>query len=455
MADPRERMQIAWMTPMARRSAIGRYSIAVVRAISELADVDVFYPATGDDLHCPEARSNVPIEQIGSSEETLAGYDAVFYNFGNYLDYHTEIFDQYVRVPGIPVLHDKVMQGFFVSYITRRNPAYYLRLMHYLYGPSGRTVALRLLPTKWSELESLTSEKYPLFEPCLVNARGVVIHSQGALELVSKRYGELLPAVALDLPTFIYDLEYPCQPLLSRSELDVPDDALLVVVAGRMNPTKRIEATIEAVAGDASIREGAFLVLVGGGEPEYLASVQESVKRSALGRHVRLVLHPDDRLLHSYIAAADVCINLRSPSTESASASLVEQMQFGKPVVVTKTGVYDEVPDEAVVKTTTEDEVASIRAALHRLLSDSGYREAVGAAAREFVRTHNAPEVFAERLLTFVASLPGRAAGLEMVDEAAEEFACVPIDASFDERIDEVARRIARELMPANGTLRR
>jgi len=435
------------MTPLAKRSAIGRYSIAAVRALSGLADVDVFYPTTGDDLVCADARANIAIEEVESSEATLARYDAIFYNLGNYLDYHSAIFEQYLLVPGIPVLHDKVMQGFFVSCITRHFAPYHVWLMHYLYGARGRRLALDLFSGGWSdEFEALTAREFPLFEPCLINARGVVVHSRSARGLVSQRYGDLLPVAKIDLPTFIYDMEYPGQPLLTRDELGVPDDVVLVVVGGRMNPTKRLDVVISAVAGDPELCAAAQLVFVGGGDSQYLEIVQCLARDSGLGDRLRLVLHPDDREMHSYLAAADVCINLRNPSTESASASLVEQLHFGKPVIVTRTGVYDEVPDDVVVKTDIVDEVESVRQALHRLVFDGGYRAQVASAAREYASCHHSPEVYARELLEFVESLGDRTRALVVVDEAAEELTKMQIDSAFDAEVDRLAQRVTRQL---------
>lgn len=448
--SPETRLSVAWMTPLARRSAIGRYSIAAVRALSALADVDVFYPTTGDDLTCAEARSNTPIEKIGALEEDLAGYDAVFYNFGNYLDYHTAIFDCYLRVPGIAILHDKVMQGFFVSRITRQNPPYYLQLMDYLYGAPGRRIARDVLRSGWTtEIESLTAREFPLFEPCLFNAYAAVVHSHGAMDLIGRRYGDLLPVTAIDLPTFVYDMEYAGRALADREELGLASDEMVVVVAGRMNPTKRLDVILDAVRNDPQLRAAVRLVFVGGGDAEYLQVVRELADRSGLGDRLRLVFDPDDRDMHSYIAAADVCVNLRNPSTESASASLVEQLYFGKPVIVTRTGVYDEVPDDVVVKTNLSSEVESVREALRRLVFDDALRARVAEAADRYVQGHHSPDVYARHIVEFVESLDGRTRALRAADTAAEELRDLPVDGSFEDRVARLALRVTGQLWKA------
>ncbi len=440
-------LNVAWMTPLARRSAIGRYSIAAVGALSALADVDVFYPATGDDLTCAGARSHTPIDRIGPLEERLGEYDAIFYNFGNYLDYHTQIFDCYLRVPGVAIMHDKVMQGFLVSRITRQDPPYYLQLMDYVYGAPGRRIARDVLRSGWTtEIESLTAREFPLFEPCLFNAYGAVVHSRGALDLIARRYGDLLPVTAIDLPTFVYDMEYAGQSLMSREELDLAPDATLVVVAGRMNPTKRLDVILAAVGDDPELRAAIQLVFVGGGDAEYLKIARELADRSCLGERLRLVFDPDDREMHSYIAAADVCVNLRNPSTETASASLVEQLYFGKPVIVTRTGVYDEVPDDVVLKTDVSGEVESVREALRRLVFDVALRARLAESASRYVQGHHSPDVYARRIVEFVESLDTRTRELRAADAAAEELRGLPIDGGFEDRVARLALCVTGQL---------
>ena len=206
-------MKIAWLTPLCRTSGISRYSLAVVRSLSALHDVevDVWYPDTGDDFECPWARARA-FDRDGHPD--LASYDAVFYNLGNYVFNHAEIYEYYLRVPGFVVLHDKVMQGFFFGFANemRHDPLYYVRLMRYVYGPEAQRFAVDgLLKGQSSAFWEKAGESYPLFEPCLFNATGVVSHSAETIALVDGRYPGLLPSLELALPHFIYDMAYTRQ----------------------------------------------------------------------------------------------------------------------------------------------------------------------------------------------------------------------------------------------------
>ena len=183
-------MKIAWLTPLCRTSGISRYSLAVVRSLSALhgIEVDVWYPDTGDDFACPWARARA-FDRDGQPD--LASYDAVFYNLGNYVFNHAAIYEYYLREPGFVVLHDKVMQGFFFGFANemRHDPLHYVRLMRYVYGPEAQRFAVDgLLKGQSSAFWEKAGESYPLFEPCLFNATGVVSHSAETIALVDGRY---------------------------------------------------------------------------------------------------------------------------------------------------------------------------------------------------------------------------------------------------------------------------
>jgi glycosyltransferase involved in cell wall biosynthesis len=445
-------MRIAWLTPLSRRSAICRYSLAVVRGLSQLACIDVLYPPTGDDVDCPWAKARIPLSGPECAAEMLDSYDAVFYNFGNNCEHHSAIYQHYLRMPGISILHDKVMQGFFTSYnaLPGQDRYGYVCLMAYLYGEQGRKLAMSVLTRGWSHSqEMLAASQYPLFEPCLFNAKAAVVHSESAARLVSARYGDLLPVATLELPAPIHDFEYTGQPLLDRRQLSLPDDTLVVMASGTMNPSKRLDVLLRVMGKDHDLRRSTILVLAGGGDREYLEVLRRIAHDLRLSDRVRFVLGPTDLLMHSYIAAADICVNLRNPSTESASASLLEQLHFGKPVLVSRVGMYDELPDDVVAKTDLDDEESSLRRELSRLVLDVGYRESVASAAGAYAEEHHHPQVYAQRMMAFLEDLASQGRRLSLIDEAARLL----VNTRESKSQEAAARRMAEHLAPGLGRL--
>lgn len=424
-------MRIAWLTPFDSGGGIPRFSRAVVPALASVdgVEVDLWHPKTGTLLD-PRGITPRPLpDTTGIAVGVLRGYDHVVYNLGNHTANHAAIYEISRRLPGVVVLHDSVMQGFFVGYAdeVRRDPAYYLQLMRYVYGrESERFAADGLAPSRSSDWWSQAARRYPLVEPCLFGATAVVTHAAEGLEPVRRRYGDLLPGLSLDLPSAVTGIDAVRRDLASRAVLAIPEGRLLLLVAGRLGPSKRVEVVLRALAAPG-LRDRAFLVVAGGGDADHLAYLRRLALDLGIADVVRFAEDPDDRTMHSLIDAADVCVTLRNPSTESASAVLAEQLQFGKAIVVTRTGLYDALPDDTVRKTDPDDEVASVTAALLELANDPALREAYGEAAAAWAAAHASPDAYAAGLVAFLRTLPGRGAALARVDAMVGELARVPL----------------------------
>ena len=396
-------MRLAWVTPLGFDSGVSRFSLSAVRALASLdgVEVEVWHDPTVHDLACPFAPTHA---LPGAPPDALDAYDAVVYNLGNHPGGHGAIYERYRRTRGIVVLHDKVMHDFFFSYACemRKDPRIYVGLMGYVYGGDAAALAADIvlngqIPELWSQ-----AARYPLFEPCLFNALGVVTHSAETRALVDSRYHGLLPSLELQLPHFIYDLAYSGQGLLSREKLGLPADKVVLAAAGRLGAQKRVDVTMRVIAADPALRDGTLLVVGGGGDEDYPAYMRQLANELGVEDGVRFVIEPDDRTMHSILSAADIAINLRYPSTESGSASLVEQLYFHNPVVVTRIGVYDELPDDVVIKIDPENEFEELTGALSRLVLDPGFRARTVSAVEGYSASHFSADTYARRLLAFV-----------------------------------------------------
>ncbi|HBL31843.1 MAG TPA: glycosyl transferase family 1, partial [Acidobacteria bacterium] len=85
----------------------------------------------------------------------------------------------------------------------------------------------------------------------------------------------------------------------------------------------------------------------------------------------------DRFLLH--MLAADLTINLRYPSAGETSGTLIRLLGMGKPVIVSHTGAFSEIPDDCCAKIDldeTEEEL--LAAVLLRLATDEPLRRRMG-----------------------------------------------------------------------------
>ena len=163
-------------------------------------------------------------------------------------------------------------------------------------------------------------------------------------------------------------------------------------------------------------------MIAGGGQEDYVAHLRGLAKDLGIEQGVRFVVEPDDRKMHSLISAADIAVNLRYPSIESGSASLVEQLYFGRPTIVTRVGVYDEFPDDLLVKVDMADEAGSLRAALLSLMNDPEERARLSAAATAYAAANFSPDRYAEAIVEFVEKTGAERESLARVDAAAVEL---------------------------------
>lgn len=431
-------MTIAWFTPFSRKSAIGRVSAAVVREIAQLARVELWHPET------PEPRSS-PVRTVSFSRSAeidarvLKKYDLVVYNLGNHLPFHGEIYETARRVPGLCILHDLVMQHFFLSYFLERHkqPERYVQAMERHYGPEGRQAALEVLSGDLNAfLSSESVARFPLFEEAVANAFGVVTHSEWSRRRVLEAC--TVPVASLHLA---YDVDVR-QDLISRERLGIPPEKVLAVSIGHANPNRRILSVLRVIAEDAEVRERVIYVVAGPCAPGYGEQLREFVERHRLRSVVRLEGYVDDTDLASYLHHADFCVNLRWPALESGSASLAEEMLYGKPVIVSDTGVYSELPDDCVWKIAPAREQEELRTALRALVNSPARREVLGTQARKFAEAHFAPSRYAAGLMRFAWQVRNARPLLELADRLGEELQAMGVRPEM-ELVDSLAKTCA------------
>lgn len=378
-------MKIAWFTPLSERSAIGRASTYIVRELAKVAEVELWHFEKGP-VHSVGVKTVfAPSADLGR----LAGFDLVVYNFGNHLPFHGDIFHVSRQHPGVIILHDYVMHHFFAAlYLeVRQDPAAYVAEMEHWYGVAGRLAAERSLKGErvW---ESDAVVNFPLVERCTEGALGVVAHSEYLLDAVRLAFAG--PTRKINLPYETPEHHTPA----GRASLNVPPDQLLLVTIGHVNPNKRVDAVLEAMG------PGMHYLVAGPTDPVYQRRLDRIVAERGLGGRVQFLGRVSDELLHTCLHAADICLNLRQPAMEGASASVIEEMLYGKPVVVTDIGFYRELPADCAVKVDPSNEAAGLRAALVKL-ADAAERTAMGERALAYASATFRADRYARELIRF------------------------------------------------------
>ena len=424
-------MRIAWFTPLSAKTGIAKYSLSAALAISQLAEVDVWTTPREDDYTI-----NLPVRDLSDPNELkgLPGYDHIVYNLGNNPNMHADIFDVYTRHPGVVILHDKTMAHFMRVYHTVLNsdPRRYADLLSYYCGADVGARSYRQILGMEGQCGDV-----PLLEPCLWNATGAVVHSPDALPLVD-RYPGLMPVTSIDLPFFLPDATSATS--VDRVSLGVRPDDVLVISHGRIGESKRIEQTIRSISLlPAEAREHVQLVIAGGAHPAIVQNILSQARALGLTDRVRVTGFLPEAELHAWLRAADIFVNLRYPSTESGSGSLIEQLEHPAPVVVSDIGFYASFPEDTLVRTPPADEGQAIADALTPLILDKDLRCSIGARTHAYAATRFDPATYAHRLVGFLEQVDLNRARLADVDSLGDGLLSIEpgrVSAEVSRRID-------------------
>ena len=163
-----------------------------------------------------------------------------------------------------------------------------------------------------------------------------------------------------------------------RSKYQIPEDCVIGMFHGRLDPEKGLDTLLEAVA---QIKERNFrLVLVGRGSEEYTAHLKQVVQEKGIAEKVVFAgfVHP----VLPYVAGADFGI-LASTVQEGCPLSPQEYMSQGRPVVVTNNGGQREyVVQEQNGLLVPPGDAKALAEAMARLVDDAALRQRLGQQAK-------------------------------------------------------------------------
>ncbi|HEX8598784.1 MAG TPA: glycosyltransferase family 4 protein [Chloroflexia bacterium] len=401
-------MKLAFFSPLNPvQSGISDYSEELLLTLDDArvggsaVDLDLFidkgYKPTNKEI---TRRFDV---QQGKAFGRLAGeYDSVVYQMGNSAA-HAYIYDALLKHPGVVVLHEFVLHHLRVwMTLNGGRRKEYLAIMERQYGADGLDAARRVLLGQYPE----ALFNYPLSDEVIQAARGIIVHSRHMEGLVK--------GVRPDVPVSVVPMGVPLPPHITRDEararLGLDLDLFLVTSVGHLNPYKRVSATLRAFKALLMEVPNSAYLLIGSRSPNYDPTRQ--IEMLGLTERVRSTGYVSPHDFTYYLAASDVCLNLRYPTAGETSASLLRIMGAGVPVLVSRTGSFEELPDDAAGKVDVGDfEEELLLEYLLLLARRPDLREAMSTSARRYVAEHHTLEGAATGYLRFLASLSPKVAG--------------------------------------------
>ena len=391
-------MKVAYYSPQPpERSGIADYSALLLPALEERIDVDVVRRGA---------------RRLRRRE------DVSLYHVGNDPEAHGWIVEALRRRPGVVVLHDFVLHHLVAGMtLGRGDGGGYLDAMQREAGPVGRMLAHgvidELLPPLWED----RAVDYPLAGEVLGSATGLIVHSAYVEQLVWEA-GYRRPVWRIPHPAWV--------PPAELAPVELPEGRIVIGCYGHLNPAKRLPQLLEAFAGLRRRLPEALLLLVGSASPGLELDPVYDRLGLRVGEDVIHVDYVDEARLWAFLAACDICVNLRYPTMGETSGIVIRALSLGRPLVVSDVGWFSELPDEAALKVPVGGaEVRAIGEALEQLARDPGLRGTMSEAGRAAVRRDHdiglVADAYAAALEEAAGGAAVREAVLGEVARAAEE----------------------------------
>ncbi|HMO57296.1 MAG TPA: glycosyltransferase [Roseiflexaceae bacterium] len=393
--------RLAYLSPVnPAASGISDYSEELLPYLGQYAEITLYVedglrPANQLLAQGLEIR---PISRL-ERDQRRRRYDAILYQIGNSMA-HAAIWDAAQRLPGVIVLHDFVLHHFMLQYLVtrQRNIGRYRAEAVRRYGDMGARVGELMLRGRFSE----AAFDMPFCEEVVAAADGLICHSR----YIAERVVPMRP----DLPFAVVPMGVPLPQPIERATVrrlyGLPEDALILASFGHINPYKRVGTMLRVVADLRAEGRNVHYLLVGSVSPQY--DLHSAIERAGLHDCVRATGYVDRAAFEAYLAAADICINLRHPTAGETSASLLRLLGAGRPTLVTSTGSFVELPPAVAAQVDLGSGEVELLCAYCRYLADHpAFAAAMGAAARRYVAHEHTLPAAAAGYMHFLAQRYG------------------------------------------------
>lgn len=392
-------MLLAYFSPLnPAPSGISDYSEELLPHLARYAEIELIV-----DGHAPAhpTLAHFPRRTLSEFRARAANYDAILYHMGN-SPAHAAIYETLLRYPGVVVLHDVVLHH-LRAWLTleRGNRAEYLTAMREAYGAAGERaargeIAGRALADRF---------EFPLNEKVVRAARALIVHSEYAAMQVQP--------LAPDTPVAVIPMGIALPKIMAReparAALHLSPGEFLIAMFGDVQPNKRVLPALSAFAEFHAQFPNSRLHLIG--RPSPLFDVRSAAEMLGIADAVTLPGYVRREDYDLYIAAADLCLNLRYPTAGESSASLLRLFAAEKAVIVTDTGAFSDLPEAVCVKLRADAfEVKNLREAF-RFFAESPRRGVVmGKLARAFVEQGHTLERAASAYADFLNEVAAKRA---------------------------------------------
>ena len=454
-------MRLAWFSPLPPvPSGIAACSAELVGELGRQHAIDVYVHA--DD---PRESESLPTLQSAGSVQVHSAHDFVWrqkaepydltvYQIGN-SSHHDYIWPYLFRYPGLTVLHDVHVHHARAAALLRTKRSADFRAE---FAANHPDVSADLAELAVAGYDNHLYYSWPMSRLIIEASRVTAVHAAP----VARQLREELPRAHVTTIRLAHGERLSAERIASarariRRAFGIADETVLFGVFGGVTPDKRVPQVLDALAAVIPYAPSVRLLLAGGTARHYDAA--SDINRRGLEDRVIVTGYlSTESELTDCIAASDVSLNLRWPTSREMSGPWLRALAAARPTVtidlahlvdvpsidprtwkVNPVGIRDPVsgirntisgndptgdwaqapdpgsrtPDPGMSPVTVAidilDEDHSLRLAMRRLATDPALRASLGAAGQRYwEREHSMPRTIEdyERVLREAATLP-------------------------------------------------
>ncbi|UVS62184.1 MULTISPECIES: glycosyltransferase family 4 protein [Nitrosomonas] len=398
-----KRPRLAYISPLPpEQSGISDYSVELLPELAQYYEIEVIVMQSevSDDW----VRSHCPIRDVAWFRQHASRFDRVLYHFGNSL-FHIHMFDLLPEFPGVVVLHDFFLSG-VVAHLDVHGfkPYSWARALAHAHG--WRALQERYLAKDPADVVWA----YPCNLEILEQALGVIIHSEYSRRLAKEWYGEGFEDNWVKIPHLrvpLLNIDRKAIRYAARLKLGLAEDDFVICSFGFLGPHKLNHKLLSAwlaspLASDFHCR----LVFVGenyGGE--YGNELVRTWHNSLSADRIEITGWAEKELYRTWLAAADIGVQLRDLSRGETSGTVLDCMNYGLATIVNAHGSMTDLPVNTVWMLPDKFADDQLIEALITLWHDTSCRNTLGERAREVIRSFHQPrhcaELYAEAIEGF------------------------------------------------------
>jgi glycosyltransferase involved in cell wall biosynthesis len=280
----------------------------------------------------PPARSGVADYSAGllralksSGAVQLGDGDINLYHLGNN-QLHGEIYQRALEKPGIAVLHDAVLQHFFLGSLSEQG---YIAEFIYNYGAWSEDLAREMWCSRARSASDPQYFRYPMLKRVAERSLALIVHNPAAAAMVKAH----VPGAAIHEIPHLLDLPEPAE----RSKIDhlrrtlgVREGTFLFGVFGHLRESKRLAAVLRSFHRARAAADIALLVAGDFVSRDLERALEPLLHTEGISR----VGYTPERDFWLHAAAVDACINLRYPTAGETSGISIRLMGIAKPVLM-------------------------------------------------------------------------------------------------------------------------